>query len=82
MHVATVRAFKDELQKIAGVLGALGKAGVGMFKAAPVPTTVAALTLAGGAAAAKGKYKQYQAGFDPAVQRAQMGQAPVPPGVQ
>ena len=65
-----------------GILGALGKGAVSALKAHPIATPLAALSIAGGAAAAKGKYQQYKAGFDPQVQRMQMGQVPTPPGVQ
>ena len=63
------------LNKEAGVLGALGKAVINN----PVSAPLAAMGVVGGAGEAKGKFKQYKAGFDPKVQQA-TGQAPVPPG--
>jgi hypothetical protein len=66
------------LQKEGGVLGALGS----MAMKNPLSTLFAGASMVGGAAAAKGKYKQYKAGFDPRAQNAMLGQAPTPPGAQ
>lgn len=41
---------------------------------------LAAMGTGFGIVGAKGKFKQYKAGFDPEVQKVMMGQAPSPPG--
>lgn len=46
----------------------------------PVGTLGVGMTAATGVPAAAGKTQQYKAGFDPRVQQAMMGQAPIPPG--
>lgn len=73
------------LIKEGGLLSALGSVGKGAFslaKSFPKTTATVGLTAALGAGSAVGKYRQYKAGFDPQVQKATMGQAPVPPGAQ
>jgi hypothetical protein len=80
--VVEKRAFVASLAKGIGSLGL--KAGKLVGKQAiknPVGTATTALVGYAGVQGARGKYKQYKAGFDPTVQKAMLGQPPTPPGV-
>jgi hypothetical protein len=63
-----------------GIAKGVGRLAFGAGKAA-VTNPMKTMALASGGAAAVGKAKQYRAGFDPNVQRAQEGPPPRPPGV-
>lgn len=63
-----------------GVAKGLGRVALGVGTAA-AKNPMKTMALASGGAAAVGKAKQYRAGFDPNVQRAQEGPPPRPPGV-
>ncbi len=77
MNEVTREAFLDELEKIAGVLGALATTAL----KSPFQTAGVAAQAIGGVAGSKGKYKQFKTGFDPQVQNAMLGQTPIPPSV-
>ena len=66
--------------KEAGLVGAIGSAAKSLGGYAienPGKALFGSLAVAGGVSGAKGKYKQYKAGFDPAVQQAMLGNPPV-----
>jgi hypothetical protein len=75
-HSSTTRALTRLVEKRSGVVGAAGRAAVGVAKrvgatalAHPLPTAVGVL----GTAAAIGQAKRTMSGFNPAVHRAQLG---------
>lgn len=77
---AGARLRELALEKRAGLLGAAVKTIGGAAIKNPLQTAGVAMGVGAGASGAKGKYQQYKAGFDPAVQQSMLGQPPKPPG--
>lgn len=79
---ATASAHLREmaLEKRAGLLGSAVKTIGGAAIKSPLQSAGVALGVGTGVTGAKGKYQQYKAGFDPAVQQSMLGQPPKPPG--
>ena len=72
------RAFIGGVLRLAG---SAGKVGLKMLDKYPKATLTGALGTGMAAVAGKGAYQQHKAGFDPEVQKAMLGNTPVPPGV-
>lgn len=76
---ARTAQLREAAIKEAGLIGAVASAAKGVGSWAmnnPGKALFGGLTSAGGVSQAKGKYKQYKAGFDPAVQQAMLGTPP------
>jgi hypothetical protein len=65
---------------VGAIAGMLGRAAAGAGKLA-VKNPGTAITAGLGGVGAVGSYRQHKAGFDPNVQKAMLGDTPVPPGV-
>ena len=68
------------LEKKSGILGSVTKTLAGAAIKNPVTTGLGVMGAVSGVQGAKGKYREYKAGFSPAGQQAMLGQPPVPPG--
>ena len=81
---AAARRLDSKMQKeavVGAVAGLLGRAALSAGKLA-IRNPGTALTVGLGGAASAGSYRQHKAGFDPKVQKAMLGDIPVPPGAQ
>lgn len=72
------KAFVSAALRLGGKAAGLGLKMLDKYPKASL-STLAATGL--GAVATKGAYRQNKAGFDPEVQKAMLGNTPVPPGV-
>lgn len=72
----TSSALRAGVLKQAGLLSAAGRFALKN----PLTTALTGAGVVGGGKAAKGKYDQHKAGFDPAVNQMMLGLPPQPPG--
>ena len=81
---AQLRKMAMDKQAVVGALASLaGRGAVGVGKWAvkhPGQALIGGLAAATAPGAVKGSYRQHMAGFNPDVQQAMHGMAPIPPG--
>lgn len=68
------------IQKKSSLAGAALKGATKLIMKRPIQAAAGGAGLGLGALGAVGKKRQYQAGFDPEVQKAMLGPTPTPPG--